>query len=321
MNRDVFARIRDACAQVTARARFVRIASERIADFARELAQEPEPPASADPAHGGFDDPELNLAFVVTLDAINFGSGWFPSLAKRPGVSGYYTIAAALRARFAAAGAWSAAELEALTDRDCAGCFGQDPREPEAMELMRWYARALNDLGAYLRAEHAGRFAGLVEAARGSAARLVVALASMPLYRDTARYDDLEVPFYKRAQITASDLAAAFAGDHYGHFEDLESLTLFADNLVPHVLRCEGVLQYAPELAQRIDTDRLLASGCAEEVEIRAVAVHAVEACAAALRCAGRPLAVHALDGLLWRRGQGAAYKARPRHRTRCSFY
>ena len=41
------------------------------------------------------------------MDAINFGSGWFPTLRKRAGLSGYNTIAAALSDRFRD-GAWSA---------------------------------------------------------------------------------------------------------------------------------------------------------------------------------------------------------------------
>ena len=39
-------------------------------------------------------------AFWLTLDAINFGSGWFPTLRKRPGQTGYRTIAAGIRRRF-----------------------------------------------------------------------------------------------------------------------------------------------------------------------------------------------------------------------------
>ncbi len=41
----------------------------------------------------------------------------------------------------------------------------------------------------------------------------------------------------------AADLAAAFRGQGPGRFRDLDRLTLFADNLVPHVLRREGVLR------------------------------------------------------------------------------
>ena len=47
-------------------------------------------------------DLETRAAYWLTLDAINFGSGWFPTLRKRDGRSGYNTIAAAWRARFAA---------------------------------------------------------------------------------------------------------------------------------------------------------------------------------------------------------------------------
>ena len=48
-------------------------------------------PASGDLAHRPLEDPDATLAYVVTLDAVNFGSGWFPELRKRPGMSGYFT--------------------------------------------------------------------------------------------------------------------------------------------------------------------------------------------------------------------------------------
>ena len=52
--------------------------------------------------------------YLLTLDAINFGSGWFPTLRKRPGCSGYFTVAWALADRFRERGPWSNAELAAL---------------------------------------------------------------------------------------------------------------------------------------------------------------------------------------------------------------
>ena len=143
----------------------------------------------------------------------------------------------------------------------------------------------------------------------------------MPLYRDVARYGDIEVPFLKRAQITASDLATVFEGRGYGRFDDLEQLTMFADNLVPHVLRCEGVLRYAQGLADRVDAGELLASGSPEEVEIRGVALHAIERCVAECRIRGFETTARRLDTLLWNRGQRPEMKARPRHRARSSYY
>lgn len=57
-------------------------------------------------------------------------------------------------------------------------------------------------------------------------------------------------------------------------FEDLDRLTVFADNLS----RTDGVLVYAPELAEAIDAERPLPAGGELERELRACAVHACEA-------------------------------------------
>jgi hypothetical protein len=321
MSRDVLERIREACAAVVARARCVRIDAARLRALAADLARTPAPASHLDPAHQDLGGEAATLAYVVTLDAINFGSGWFPHLRKRDGLSGYFTIAGGLRERFERKGAWSAAELCALGADELALLFGQDPRLPEAAELMGLFARALHELGAFLTEHYAGRFAGPIEEAAGSAARLVEILARMPLYRDVARYDGLEVPFFKRAQLTAADLAAAFRGEGPGRFRDLDRLTLFADNLVPHVLRREGVLRYDEDLARRIDAGALIASGSPEEVEIRAAAVHAVELCVAEIRGGGGSATAHGLDFVLWNRGQRPEVKAHPRHRTRTTYY
>jgi hypothetical protein len=117
--------------------------------------------------------------------------------------------------------------------------------------------------------------------------------------------------FYKRAQIAASDLELGGVAD----FTDIDELTIFADNLVPHVLRCEGVLVYSDDLAAGIESGRLLPTGRAER-EIRACAVHA---CAQLARRVG--MTERDLDNALWYRGQREEYKGRPRHRTRTIFY
>jgi len=300
-------------------ARFVRIDDEGLQRWLDAVGDAPLP-ASLDPAHHPFEDPDDTLAYVVTLDAINFGSGWFPHLHKRPGLSGYFTVATCLSEHFTRAGAWSAAELQIIDAERCAAVFEQRGNHA-VLELMELFARALRDLGSWLAARHGGSFSEGVGAAGGSAERLVASLAEMPLYRDVARYAGFEVPFYKRAQITAADLAAAFAGRGAGCFHDLARLTIFADNLVPHVLRREGVLVYDPGLAARIEREELVPAGSPEEVEIRAVALHAVERAAQALQQRGIAASAQRLDSLLWHRGQRPEIKAHPRHRTRCPYY
>lgn len=324
---DVLDAVRESCARVAQRARFVHIDRPRLCELARELGRLPAPAPGLDPVHHHVGDPDDTLAYVITLDALNFGSGWFPYLRKRPGLSGYFTVATSLRDRFEAAGAWSAAELAGITPAVCADVLGQDLSVPEVAELMALFAEALRDLGRWLEGRFDGSCAAAVEEAGGSAARLVELLAEMPFYRDVARYHELSVPFFKRAQLTAADLAAAFHGCGWGRFRDLDRLTIFADNLVPHVLRREGVLRYEPDLARRIDAEELVPAGSEEEVEIRAAAVHAVELCVAEIAAAGGPglpggaRTARELDQLLWRRGQRPDMKAHPRHRTRSTYY
>ncbi len=313
-------RVRRAAARVMERARRVRIDTDALAALASKLEASPTPPP-VDPAHEFSGEPSDTVAFILALDAINFGSGYFPYLAKRPGLSGYRTVAISLKEHWVADGPWDARRLAALSPADCARLTGQEQGVPEIDELMSLFARALNDLGDFLLKRYDGDPTGPVTAANHSAVRLAEMLTEMPLYRDVAHYDGFEVPFYKRAQLTPADLAATFNGDGFGAFSDLDQLTLFADNLVPHVLRREGVLVYDAELESRVDAEELLEAGSPEEVEIRAGAVHAVECCVALLREAGGRITAQELDTVLWTRGQQPEIKAYPRHRTRTPYY
>ena len=285
--------VRTSCAEIARDARHVRI------DLDRADAIEPGPPPRLDPELHFVDGPrEQVAAYVLTLDAINFGSGWFPTLAKAPGSSGYATIARALTERFRERGPWSAGELSAMDTAEIARTLGQDPSH----ELMELYAIALRELGGWL-----GSLTALeaIEQAGGSAERLVEQLAAgMPLFDDRG--------FWKRAQICANDLALAGVAQ----FDDLDGLTIFADNVVPHVLRVDGVLVYEPALAARIDRGELIRSGSREEREIRGCAVHACELTAARLAVPPRTL-----DTWLWDRGRGRRYKSVRRHRTHTVHY
>jgi hypothetical protein len=294
---DLPTEIRAACAWVADRATHVSIATDAIPAYAATLPLE-DPLAADDPA---IADP----AFWLTLDAINFGSGWFPTLRKRPGSSGYTTIATALQERHARHGAYTSVELRAITPAEIAATLGQDPGH----ELMALFARSLNDLGSHIDDD----FAAPISAAGDSAVALVTQLGRWRCFADVSTYGGRPVPFYKRAQIAAADLARAGA---YAP-RDLDQLTIFADNLVPHVLRLDGILEFDPALTARIDGQQLIEHGSPEEVEIRACAVHAVE-----LIVESRPETTAAtVDQYLWNKGRQPRYKASPRHRSRCTAY
>ena len=307
------------------RAKYLRINHEALLDYVGEWRLESALRPTYDPVHHYLGPPDATAAYILTLDAVNFGSGYFPHLIKRPGMSGYFTVASHLKDHFDAHGPLSAAALKGLTAKDCTTIFGQDGEDPVRAELVSLFTVALNDLGTLLLTRYGGSFASLIEAAQGSAERFSTLLAEMPFFRDVATYpvagEEFGVPFYKRAQITASDLSLAFEGQGYGYFADLHRLTIFADNLVPHVLRVDGVLDYDASLVTRINAGELIPAGSPEEVEIRAVALHTVEKMVEALRETGRSVTAQELDFLLWNRGQESKYKAAPRHRTRTVFY
>lgn len=82
---------------------------------------------------------------------------------------------------------------------------------------------------------------------------------------------------YKRAQIFAADLWGAFKDQGYGKFYDISSITIFADYIVPAVLRQLGVLKYSSALSSLIDSKTEVCSGSEEEIEIRACTIYAVE--------------------------------------------
>jgi hypothetical protein len=303
--------LREACATVAERSSHVCVADSAIAPYAAAVALEQ---AAADSGAETPDPPsddgrEQRAARWLTLDAINFGSGWFPTLRKQRGRSGYDTISTALFDRFDSVGAWTATELAELDAVALGPLLGQDPRH----ELMGLYASSLRDLGGHIEREHAGRFAHVVDAADGSAVTLALGLGAWRCFADCSRYGTLEIAFLKRAQIAAADLHRAGVAE----FVDLHRLTMFADNLVPHVLRLDGVLRFSDELVGRIEREELIQHGSPAEVEIRACAVHAVEL----LVAAGAAASAAELDQLLWQRGRRPRYKATPRHRSRCTAY
>ncbi|HEV3094015.1 MAG TPA: queuosine salvage family protein [Solirubrobacteraceae bacterium] len=316
--------VRTSCARVAERARHVRIDLDAAADV-----QPAEPPALDPERHYLEGEPADVADYILALDAINFGSGWFPTLRKRElhgrPVSGYFTVAWNLADHVRTHGPPTAEWLSRVSGAEIASILDQEA----GYELMSLYAQALRELGRFLTGDTAdddGRPAAariastrpaarpggsrprraldLVEEAGGSAVRLAEMLADgMTMWRDRG--------FYKRAQIVASDLALAGVAA----FHDLGELTIFADNLVPHVLRCDGVLVYDNALAARIDAGKRLPLGGAER-EIRACALHA---CALISQRTG--VSERELDNWLWTRGQASEYKTRPRHRCRTVFY
>jgi hypothetical protein len=71
--------------------------------------------------------------------------------------------------------------------------------------------------------------AKIISDSNGSAARLVNLLTDkFPCFRDETKFEGKTVRFFKRAQIFAADLWAAFDGNGLGQFNDIDQITMFA---------------------------------------------------------------------------------------------
>lgn len=258
------------------------------------LALDPSPAPPLDPEVHALDGSRADrAAYVLALDAVNFGSGWFAELGES---FGYETVARGLRGRWTHEGPWSAAELRALRTREVAGVVGLEVGHP----LARLFCRALRELGHGLADRTAVE---VVDAAGGSGQTLVERLRTLRMWRDPG--------FLKRAQIAVSDLALA----EVTSVHDLDRLTVFADNLLPHVLRVEGALVLDAALAAQLDAGEPLRRGAAER-ELRAAAVHACGLLASHLG-----VREDVLDNALWTWGQDERFTRTPPHRTRTVFY
>ena len=160
----------------------------------------------------------------------------------------------------------------------------------------------------------------------GTAPALVRAVVTtFSSFDDVATWDaggsepPVRVRFHKRAQILASDLAGALAGEIA--IDGVEHLTAFADYKVPQVLREIGILRYHDDLAAAIRRRELIPAGSRPEVEIRAATIWGCERLRQALASGGRDFTAAEVDWLLWNQGQHLPGTPEPYHRTRTVYY
>ncbi len=314
---DIFDDIRRGFAAVAAQATHVKLREDKIAAYAASLPSAP-PVNVLDADHHYRGGDEDTAAYILALDAINFGSGYKPALRNEGWsfIDGsiYFTVSTRLRDHFVKAGPMTAAQMRGL-DKTKVKEILQLPQGSAADEFAGLCAGALRELGAMIETRADGSFMKFVEQAGGSASVLVSSLAQLENFRDVHSYKGLSVAFYKRAQIAAADLHLAFPGRNL--FSDIARLTMFADNAVPHVLRTDGLLEYTPELAAKIEAGEDVPAGSDEEIEMRACAGQAVELLARAKNL--RPMDV---DHILWHRSaEDGRYRVRPPHRTRTVYY
>jgi len=192
------------------------------------------------------------------------------------------------------------------------------------LPLLEERKEMLNHVGERLNELYEGRFCNLLQEAGkrlfddgdGLVDRLVDDFGDV--FRDEAELDE-KIVFNKRAQLAAGMVAGRFQDSDLIGFEDVDTLTVFADYFLPQALRELDVLQYTDELDQRIKQGELLTHGSREEIEIRAATIQAAEQLIERLNEI-RDESVNALhiDYWLWKQARQADNK---HHLTRTTAY
>ena len=310
---------------VAKKSRHVQINKQVLTRFSRKLlADEIEVPPW-DSLHHFCGHDEDTVSYLLVLDSINFcfwpapgKAGWEIEYQSNS-LSGYYALAASLKHSVESGLPITKADyLAKLTLSQLKQILGGRGELP----LLKDRVQILNEVGQVLLEEYEGQACQLVEAAGNSAVNLVRLLTEkLASFRDVAEYLGSRVFFYKRAQIFAADLHAAFDGKGWGSFKDIDKLTAFADYKLPQVLRHLGIFDYAEALAQKVDEKIHLDEGSPEEIEIRANTIWAVELIRRELEQMGKRLRAFEIDWILWNLGQGMESRVKPYHRTLTIFY
>lgn len=144
--------------------------------------------------------------------------------------------------------------------------------------LVQARARIFREVGSVLTKQYGGYFHNVVEASdhflfnngKGLVERLT---QDFPSFDDSASYEGERVMFNKRAQLAAGMLYGRFRNQGEFSVQDIDELTVFADYGLPKTMRHLGILRYSPSLGNKVDSQEIIPSKSAEEIEIRAATI------------------------------------------------
>lgn len=198
--------------------------------------------------------------------------------------------------------------------------------------LLKERHRILNETGKCLLEKFEGSFVKCIDLCKNSSQSLLkLVIDNFPSYRDEATFENNKVAFYKRAQILIGDIWTCFEGQGYGLFNDIDSLTIFADYRIPQLLVYLKVLNYSDELEKALEKGDPIENGHRYEVEIRGCTIWAVEQMSQYIKKKQREgempgsIEVNAvlIDYFLWdyRREYATDMEHIPIHKTRCIYY
>lgn len=176
------------------------------------------------------------------------------------------------------------------------------------LPMLNEKTQILHQVGAVLAREYGGRFHNFVKSCspklydrgNGLIDRLV---AEFPRFRDVSLYEGHTIKFYKLPQLAIWFLHTSLRKSGEFPLADMQTMSAFADYIVPVALRLLGIASYSPALEGAINSFQMVPRDSSWEVEIRA---HCIYACALLaeevnrLRPPERQIIVPQIDARLW---------------------
>lgn len=281
------------------------------------------------------DDSAIDWIFLV--DALNF-SFWTPEGQEKYMVeyasqqnTGYWSLCAAVnRALDEGIPITSAEYCKNITVEQAKHVFRSDSNTP--MPLIEERVKVMNEVGGILIDKFGGKFVNCVRQAEGVAQKLVkLVVDNFTCFKDEGVFEGQKVSFYKRSQILVADIWACFEGEGDGKYEDIDSITMFADYRIPQALVYFNVMNYDEELTTLLEAEHMFNSGDRMEMEIRAASIWSVELLSRRMNelikldpdMEGVHINAILLDHFLWdyRRAHDAEVKHIRYHKIRCVYY
>ncbi|KAL1304034.1 hypothetical protein AAFC00_000472 [Neodothiora populina] len=279
---------------------------------------------------------EATLNFIFLMDLLNFSFWSDKSEDERFAVeyrekrwTGYWSLVACLQ-RALDQGIPITTPAFYTDDEECpdeviASVFRSSTEEP--IPLLTERIACMREAGAVLEEYFHGSVAELIKASENSAGKLVNLLAHHFIcFNDCAKFERKTVHIMKRPQILVADIWAAFNGEDYGHFNDIDSVTMFADYRVPQMLHSLQCLSYSPPLDSAIRTQQPIESGSSWETQLRGCSIWTVELIKQEILRNHPEATVNAIliDFFLYdlaKENEKAGEPAIPHHRTRSIWY
>jgi len=280
---------------------------------------------------------ENTVAFIFTLDLLNF-SFWsekddeerFAVEYKDKKWTGYWSLVASLCRALDEDIPITSSDFWQNEDECTEEVLKHVFRSTTGEEIPLFQERmaCLREAGNILYEKYNCSFTNCVEAANHSAAALVNLLAQdFPCFNDVVSFENRKrVRFLKRAQICVADLWAAFDGEAFGQFDDIDKITMFADYRVPQILNTLGCLSYSPKLDNTIRQKRLIENGHTWEIQLRGCSIWCVELIRREILRNHPDAKINAIliDFFLYdtmKEREAAGQEEIPHHRTRSIWY